>query len=877
MENNQSNVPRLPKLKLNEFEMWRIMIEQYFLMSDYALWEVILNGDSFKPQSKTEKIGDKDVTTVSVPTTTDERTQRKNDLKARSSLLMTLPKDQIIAFTKFKTAKELFEEICSVFGGNDATKKTQKTLLKQSYENFSASSNESLDSIFTKLQKLVTQLTVFGIEVEREDLNLKFLRSLPAEFHTNVTVWENKPEIETMKLNDLYNNFKLIEQRLKKAGKLGSSSSSLALMSTSIDTDDSEADSDDEFATAGSTVFTGNALVTTAGSKKKVAGIGDPTFYAFISTQVNGSILTHEDIEQIDDDDLEEMDIKWQIALLSMRARKFFKKTGKPIHINGSETAGFDKKKVECFNCHKLGHFARECRRPRKQDNRSTWYKQKKEPTVEEPKAMLAIDGVSYDWSFMADVDEEQSTEAGFIATEHALMALSDSEVQNFENCSKTCRATRECERLNELCESQRTELFAANYTVSNLRRGISVLEKQLEHYRENESKFSDDMIVIKRELDHKIAVNEALKEEVERLKKVNENVNLSVDTLFYQSKSIEKIWDAQITNKAKSGLGYNTVPPPLRGVPAPPGIDLAHTGIEDFQEPILEYGPPKFVKSEVEIKQDTDVFESASDSSVIDENVKNSVEKPIPQVVNTNTEEARKQVNKPRQTVKYAEMYRKRSSTPRGNQRSWNHVKSQQLGSDFVMNNKACYTCGDFNHLHAKCGSNGGRREFYGKNRVTTNKFHNQTHPNSHSNMIPRAVLLKSGPQSFSTAKTVNTAFTKSSVSSAKPKTTFVKSAQTDKSSLYNKKAQPKQQWVPKSTQAVSTATSNVPTVNVVNKKKGNMGNAVKASARWEWKPKGINTTTNPNGVSMTFDRFNYIDTRGRSKSIMAWVSKRN
>ena len=122
-----------------------------------------------------------------------------------------------------------------MFGGNDATKKTQKTLLKQSYENFSASSNESLDSIFTKLQKIVTQLTVFGIEVDQEDLNLKFLRSLPSEYHTNVTVWENKPEIESMKLNDLYNNFKLIEQRLKKAGKLGSSSGSLALLKSSVD------------------------------------------------------------------------------------------------------------------------------------------------------------------------------------------------------------------------------------------------------------------------------------------------------------------------------------------------------------------------------------------------------------------------------------------------------------------------------------------------------------------------------------------------------------------------------------------------------------------------------------------------------------------
>ena len=288
MENNQSNSgPRLPKLKLNEFEMWRIMIEQYFLVQDYALWEIILNGDSFKSDPKVEKVGDKEVITIAGPSTNDERAQKKNDLKARSLLLLTLPKEQIIAFTKYKTAKELFDEICSVFGGNDATKKTQKTLLKQSYENFSASSNESLDSIFTKLQKLVTQLTVFGIEIDKEDLNLKFLRSLPSEFHTNVTVWENKPEIETMKLNDLYNNFKLIEQRLKKAGKLSSSSGSVALISSSVD-DDSDEDSDDDISTAIPSVSTGSTHVTTGSSKKKIAGLGDPTFYAFISTQVNG-------------------------------------------------------------------------------------------------------------------------------------------------------------------------------------------------------------------------------------------------------------------------------------------------------------------------------------------------------------------------------------------------------------------------------------------------------------------------------------------------------------------------------------------------------------------------------------------------------------
>ena len=71
-----------------------------------------MTGDSFKPKTKTEKVGDIDVVTITRPSTSDERTQKKNDMKARSLLLMTLPADQIIAFSKYKTAKEFFDEIC---------------------------------------------------------------------------------------------------------------------------------------------------------------------------------------------------------------------------------------------------------------------------------------------------------------------------------------------------------------------------------------------------------------------------------------------------------------------------------------------------------------------------------------------------------------------------------------------------------------------------------------------------------------------------------------------------------------------------------------------------------------------------------------------
>ncbi|GJR68980.1 ribonuclease H-like domain-containing protein [Tanacetum coccineum] len=79
----------------------------------------------------------------------------------------------------------------------------------------------------------------------------------------------------------------------------------------------------------------------------------------------------NEDLKQIHLDDLEEMDLRWQMAMLTMRVRRFLKNTGRKFSMNGIETIRFDKSKVECYNCHKRGYFARECRAPRNQENRN--------------------------------------------------------------------------------------------------------------------------------------------------------------------------------------------------------------------------------------------------------------------------------------------------------------------------------------------------------------------------------------------------------------------------------------------------------------------------------------------------------------------------
>ncbi|GJU74395.1 putative ribonuclease H-like domain-containing protein [Tanacetum coccineum] len=498
-ENSHNNaLAKLPMLKLREYEMWEIRIKQYFQIQDYALWEVIENGNSWVPiPVTTTETGPSTGLKMTVPSTAEEKTAKKNDVKARTR-----------------------------FGGNKATRKTQKALLKQQYENFNASSSESLDSIFNRLQKLVSRLAILGVVTPPEDLNVKFLRSLPSEWDTHVVVWMNKPDFDTMGLDDLYNNFKIVEQKVKKSVGTNNDDKNLAFLTTSGASSTN---------TANPEVSTGNTKVNTASTEISTASFSDATVYAFLSTQPQGSQLVHEDLEQLHDDDLEEMDLKWNMALLSMRARKFYQRTGRKIIIDGSSTAGYDKSKVECFNCHKMGHFARECRAPRSKDNRN-WNQGSSSKAVRiedaSEKAMCAIDGAGFDWSDMAEEE---------IQANMALMAFSDSEVTNDKSCSKSC--LQNYEALKKQYDDLLVKLDDTGFKASTYKRGLSILEGQILKYKESEVLFSEEIALLKRSVGHK---EEYLKDylglNLKRLRKKMRGFKFKIAKFEKSSKDLDQL-----------------------------------------------------------------------------------------------------------------------------------------------------------------------------------------------------------------------------------------------------------------------------------------------------------------------------------------------
>ncbi|GKB60120.1 ribonuclease H-like domain-containing protein [Tanacetum coccineum] len=406
------------------------------------------------------------------------------------------------------------------------------------------------------------------------------------EWNTHTIVWRNKPEIDTLSLDDLYNNLKIYEPEVK-----GTSSSSTNTQNVAFVSSNSTSSTNGAVNTAhGATTASTQATVV---NSTTIDNLSDAVICAFFASQPNSPQLDNEDLQQIHPDDLEEMDLRWQMAMLTMRARRFLKNTGRKLTVNGNETIGFDKSKVECYNCHKRGHFARECRAPRNQENRNRENTRRVVPVeTTTSNALVSCDGSGYDWSDQAEEGP----------TNFALMAYSstssNSEVSTDSNCSSSC--LENVKILKEQNEQLLKDLRTSKLNAIAYKTGLESVEARLLVYKKNEFVYEEDIKVLKHEIHlREVAITE-LRRKLELAQKQKDEIQLTIENFENSSKNLSKLIDCQIVDKCKTGLGYNVVPPPYTGNFMPLKPDLSFSGLEEFaNEPIVS--DPTVKKPKVE------------------------------------------------------------------------------------------------------------------------------------------------------------------------------------------------------------------------------------------------------------------------------------
>ncbi|GJS47566.1 putative ribonuclease H-like domain-containing protein [Tanacetum coccineum] len=623
---------RIPMIKKGEYDLWSMKMRQYIAITDHILWDIITNGD----QATT------DPASSSAPKTSLAANARRNNEKALNILLSAIPDRHLLSFHDATNAKTLWTAIKARFGGNEASKKMQKNLLKQQFETFTIGSREELDSAYERFQNILSMLELYDAKVSLEDANLKFLRSLPSVWHVVATMIRGQPGLDELEFDDLYNNLKVYEHELK--GVSNSNSQNIAFLSTEVKGSTlKQSTADPANIPKGYTQATSSKVQTAP----NCASHSDEIICSFFAQQASMP-TTHddEDLLQIDEDVMEEIDIRWQVAMITAKIRKFMRKTGRPIDLKPKNGITFDKSKIECFNCQKLGHFARECRFAKYQENRANGRQEKKIVAIEDSnsKALVATDNneeidwtkefdaepVTFammalteleedDWSMEIDAehvhfgqdglgDFDWSNKADDTPVSLALMAT-NSEVPYCSKCSKSYK------QLLENYQTERDNFQKARSEILGYQMSLESLEVILKTHEKNEYAWGDKYEQMEYDLklrDFKLEekqkeLDQVLKERDDFKVKLEKWTNASVlqnEVLNKQrylsdkscigfgvesSGSNESDNSSGNTNSTESlypnfqkAKGFHAVPPPT-GTVIPPRANVSFTGIDEL------------------------------------------------------------------------------------------------------------------------------------------------------------------------------------------------------------------------------------------------------------------------------------------------------
>ncbi|KAI3759689.1 hypothetical protein L6452_07690 [Arctium lappa] len=474
---------------------------------------------------------------------------------------------------------------------------------------------------FDRFNKLIGELATVGVKMDQDDINRKFLRSLGDEWTMYTVSYRQSDNLEEKELDDIYNDLRVFETEVEIKKKPTGYVHNAALLSASTDT-----------------TAIPEAVSTASGASSEKGT--ETIFEAFLSSHSNNSLI-NDDLDQLHPDDLEEMDIKWQMAMLSIRVKKFIKRTGRNNFSQRREDgAGFDKTKNQAL---------------------------------------------------MAEVSDLPSEVTSNLCT---------------KSCIDTVKRYRDHNQ-SMYDDLKRLEKDRRDYVLI-----VERFEEQIKGFQANELQHSYDTNYWKwekNELETKLSKS---LEESDKLKEELSKVKLDIEKFSYASKAMDSLLKAQIHDKMKPGIGYNSTPPPYNNNYISPTSDLLETKEKkDLSEKAFKIDP----LDEVVIKDLTEKEAS--------KNRDNDMSKKIPVENNIITNEGcgkiwvkSKEIEKTKgkdNKVHYkqttvvnpgsckqctcSKAKSLNSGLKRGNQRNWNNQWAQKQGVDLSKINrpKPCFICG--------------------------------------------------------------------------------------------------------------------------------------------------------------------------------------
>ncbi|GKD43648.1 hypothetical protein Tco_1268293 [Tanacetum coccineum] len=450
---------KIPIIRKGEYDIWSMRIRQYICHTDHNLWDVIVNGDLEEEPAPTGE-----TSVPPAPKTAKQLAAIRNQERVKSILLLAIPDEYLL----------------------------------------------NLDKAYDRFQKLISQLEVHGAPISKEDINQKFLRSLPPSWNQIALIMRNKPDIDEIDIDDLYNNLRVYEDEMKRSSSSTSTSQNLAFLSSE------NTSSTNEVNTA-----SGDFGVSIAGEISQVLSnpCAHDVAFSFFAQPTTTPQLKNEDFQQIVEDDLEELDLRWQVDM-----------------NQGKRSYG--------------------------DNDRSN------APTNESSShALVAQDGLGgYDWS--NDFEIELVNYALMAISSSSSSISSDNEVQK---CSKQCLES--FKTLQKNYDSEREKHSRARLEIHGYELALESLESMILVHGKNEMAWGE-------KYDQMSARDKTCLGYGTQLNEMSNNFEtdseISLSTFYVRSSDEENT----PTNDSFSKVdGYHAVPPPITGNFLTPRADISFAG----------------------------------------------------------------------------------------------------------------------------------------------------------------------------------------------------------------------------------------------------------------------------------------------------------